>query len=59
MAQDVNKARRTEIDFINGLIVARGKALGMAAPANAGLTEAVKRIERGECAPDLELLREI
>jgi 2-dehydropantoate 2-reductase len=59
MAQDVNKARRTEIDFINGLIVTRGKALGMEAPANAGLTEAVKRIERGECAPGLELLRGI
>jgi 2-dehydropantoate 2-reductase len=57
MAQDVNKARRTEIDFINGLIVARGKALGMEAPANAGVHEAVKRIERGACAPSLELLR--
>ena len=59
MAQDVNKARRTEIDYINALIVARGEALGIEAPANAGLTVAVKRVERGECAPGLDLLRGI
>lgn len=59
MAQDVNKARRTEIDYINAVIVERGKVLGIEARANAGLTEAVKRVERGECAPALDLLRGI
>ncbi len=59
MAQDVNKGRRTEVDYINGVVVARGRELGLDAPANAGLTEAVKRVERGECAPALDLLRGI
>jgi 2-dehydropantoate 2-reductase len=48
MAQDMAKGRRTEIDFINGLIVERAREIGRAAPANARLTEVVKRVERGE-----------
>ena len=59
MAQDVNKARRTEVDFINGVVVARGAELGIEAPANAALVAAVKRVERGECAPGLDNLRGI
>lgn len=54
MGQDVLKGRRTEIDYINGLVVARGRELGIPTPANEGLTEAVKRVERGEAAPSLE-----
>jgi 2-dehydropantoate 2-reductase len=48
MGQDMLKGRRTEIDFINGHVVRRGAELGLAAPANAALVEAVKRVERGE-----------
>jgi 2-dehydropantoate 2-reductase len=59
MAQDVSKGRRTEIDFINGVVVARGRELGIESPANAGLVEAVRRIERGQAEPSLDLLRGI
>ncbi len=59
MAQDVNKGRRTEVDYINGVIVARGRELGIDAPANARLAAAVKRVERGGYAPSLDLLRGI
>jgi len=48
MGQDMLKGRRTEIDHINGFIVRKGAECGRAAPANAALTEAVKRVERGE-----------
>jgi hypothetical protein len=48
MGQDMLKGRRTEIDHINGFIVREGAKAGRAAPANAALTEAVKRVERGE-----------
>jgi 2-dehydropantoate 2-reductase len=48
MAQDMLKGRRTEIDHINGFIVREGAKVGRSAPANAGLTDAVKRVERGE-----------
>jgi 2-dehydropantoate 2-reductase len=48
MGQDMKKGRRTEIDFINGHVVQRGAEIGWAAPANAALVAAVKRVERGE-----------
>lgn len=54
MGQDIAKGRRTEIEMLNGFIVERGKEIGLAAPANAGLTAAVRTIERGEALPGLE-----
>lgn len=48
MAQDIMKGRRTEIDYINGYVTAQAKSIGLDVPANAAITEAVKRIERGE-----------
>jgi 2-dehydropantoate 2-reductase len=59
MAQDVNKGRRTEIEFINGLVVTKAREIGLEASANAGLTRAVRRVERGEHAPALALLQGI
>jgi 2-dehydropantoate 2-reductase len=57
MGQDMMKGRRTEIEFLNGFVVARGAEVGIAAPANAALTEIVKRVERGEVAPSPDLIR--
>jgi len=48
MAQDMAKGRRTEIDFINGLIVAEVQKLGVTVDNNQRLTETVKRVERGD-----------
>ncbi len=59
MGQDMLKGRRTEIDFINGFITDQGAAIGRAAPANAALTAAVKRVERGEAAASPDLLTAI
>ena len=52
MGQDMMKGRRTEIEFINGFIVDKAKAVGMATPANAALTDIVKRVEKGEIPAD-------
>jgi 2-dehydropantoate 2-reductase len=52
MGQDMVKGRRTEIEFLNGFVVAKAKEVGVAAPANAALTEIVKKVERGDLAPD-------
>jgi 2-dehydropantoate 2-reductase len=52
MGQDMVKGRRTEIEFINGFIVDKAKAIGMATPANAALTDIVKRVEKGEIPAD-------
>jgi 2-dehydropantoate 2-reductase len=47
MGQDMMKGRRTEIDFINGVIAAKGEALGRPAPTHRALVAAVKRVESG------------
>ena len=44
-AQDLARGKRSEIDFLNGLIVQRGEALGIATPANRVLWALVKLME--------------
>lgn len=45
MLQDVLKKKRTEIDFINGVIVRQGQELGIPVPINSLLVDLVKTIE--------------
>lgn len=45
MLQDILKKRRTEIDFINGVIVRQAQGLGIPVPVNTTLTNLVKAIE--------------
>lgn len=59
MGQDIQKGRRTEIDFINGLVVDYGERLGLPANANRAIVEVVKRVERKEIAPAPENVRHI
>jgi 2-dehydropantoate 2-reductase len=56
MGQDMQKGRRTEIDFINGVIVEKGRELGRPAPTHEKLIAAVKRVELGQAAPAPEHL---
>jgi 2-dehydropantoate 2-reductase len=44
-AQDLARGKPTEIDHLNGLIVRRGQALGVATPANQVLWALVKLLE--------------
>jgi len=44
-AQDLARGKRSEIDYLNGLIVKRGAALGIATPANRVLWALVKLME--------------
>lgn len=48
MAQDMEKGRRTEIEFMNGFIASEGAKAGVAAPTHDMLTRQVLRVERGE-----------
>lgn len=50
--QDMLKGRRTEIDFINGLVVKKGEEVGIPAPTHAALTRLVKEVECGEREAD-------
>ncbi len=54
MGQDMQKGRRTEIDFINGVIVERGREIGLKTPTHEKLIAAVKRVELGHVAPSPE-----
>jgi 2-dehydropantoate 2-reductase len=45
MLQDVLKKKRTEIDFINGAIVEKGRAHGLLTPVNEVLTRLVRAIQ--------------
>ena len=42
-----------------GFVVAKGQEIGIDAPANAGLAEAVRRVERGLAEPSLGLVQGI
>ncbi|HSC94197.1 MAG TPA: 2-dehydropantoate 2-reductase [Burkholderiales bacterium] len=56
MAQDIAKGRRTETDYINGYVAARGTEIGVPAPTHARMNEAVRRVERGEVLPSPQLI---
>ncbi|MCB1989595.1 MAG: 2-dehydropantoate 2-reductase, partial [Burkholderiaceae bacterium] len=45
-AQDLARGRRSEIDHLNGFIVRRGEALGIATPANRLLHTLVRLLEK-------------
>ena len=47
-AQDMEKGRRLEIEYLNGLVVAKGREAGVDVPLNEGLVAKVKAVERGE-----------
>lgn len=51
VGRDVSRGRRSEIEYTNGLIAAKGAELGVPAPTHAALTAVVLRIDRGDLAP--------
>jgi 2-dehydropantoate 2-reductase len=60
--QDWIKGRHSEVDDLNGLVVAERAKRGGAAPVNAAVVEIAHRIERSELAPgpeNLALLRDL
>jgi 2-dehydropantoate 2-reductase len=59
MLQDFERGRKTEIDFINGYVVALGHASGRLVPMNATITDLVHQIERGVLQPARERMNEL
>lgn len=51
LLQDVDRGRRTEIEYLNGHVVARGKEFRVPTPVNAALTRLVTDIDRGRLCP--------
>ena len=59
MLQDFERGRTTEIDFINGYVVARGRQLGVPTPVNDLIVETVRAITARQLAPDPRVLTAI
>ncbi len=54
MLQDVMKGRRTEIEYLDGYVVGRGREVGVPTPACDRITGLLKRVERGELESDAD-----
>ena len=52
LLQDVMRGRRTEIEDLNGLVVAEGKRLGVPTPVNEAVVREVLRHGVGTLRPD-------
>ena len=56
---DIELGRRTELDFFNGVVIARGRALGIPTPWNESVLALARSIERGELKPALANLERL
>jgi 2-dehydropantoate 2-reductase len=52
LLQDVMRGRRTEIDYLNGYVVAEGKKAGVPTPVNEAIVELYRRHGVGTLRPD-------
>jgi 2-dehydropantoate 2-reductase len=59
MAQDVAKGRPTEIEYMNGYVVAQGEIAGVPTPVSAATVEIVKDVEMGQRKPVPENMAEV
>ena len=58
MWQDIEKGRKTEVDFVNGYVVRKGRQVHVKTPANELVTRLVHEIEDGKKSPDIKNLVE-
>ena len=59
MAQDIVKGRRTEIEEMNGYVVARGRECGVPTPVSEAVVETVRQVERGLLPPAPENITQV
>ena len=52
--QDVMKGRKTEVDYLNGLVAKKGKEIGVAAPWSEAAVTVIKGVESGEFSVGME-----
>lgn len=57
--QSLERGRKTEVDWLNGHIVATARRHGMPAPVNAALVDLIHAIEQGKRTPDAANLSEL
>jgi len=52
LLQDLLKGRRTEVDYLNGYVVRKGREVGVPTPVNEAIVEVTKRVEAGDLRQD-------
>jgi 2-dehydropantoate 2-reductase len=55
-AQSLARGEKTEVEFLNGVIVREGRKLGVQTPANAALRAAVVAVEAGTLEPGIAIV---
>ena len=48
MLQDIERGRKTEIDYLNGYIVKKGALVDVPTPVNEAIVDMVKEVEAGK-----------
>ena len=59
MAQDVHKGRKSEVDFMNGLICEKGLETGVPTPYHDAIVEAMRLVDSKDVAPSPENVNRI
>ncbi len=59
MLQAIERGRTPPVDYLNGEVVQRAEALGIAAPINRRVQQLVHALARGEFRPSVRLLRQL
>ncbi|MCK4388272.1 MAG: 2-dehydropantoate 2-reductase [Dehalococcoidia bacterium] len=59
MWQDIEQGRKTEVDYLNGYIVSKGKEVSIQTPVNETVTRMIKEIETGRRKMSPQNLEEI
>jgi len=55
--QDIERGRRTELDYINGLVARKGQEANVPTPLNESVTSIVRQIEQEILKPDISNLK--
>ena len=50
------KGRKTEVEYLNGYVVEKGKELGIPTPVNQAVLDLTRRVEAGEIEPSPDLV---
>ena len=59
MGQDVTKGRPTEIDYMNGHVVAKGREVGVPTPVSTSTVEMVREIDAGTRKPEAKNIESV
>lgn len=55
--QDILRGRRTELEYLNGLVAKKGREVNVRTPMNEAVTSMIKQIEQGILKPDRSNLK--